>query len=87
MTGGTRPSAAASGGARNWVVLGRQRNRLRSARATASGWRSSGGATRLQQVGCARKERGGKENEKGFFPFFEKGNQTKFKHRFEFNQK
>jgi hypothetical protein len=28
-----------------------------------------------------------KKTKKVFFPFFEKGNQTKFKHRFEFNQK
>jgi hypothetical protein len=39
-------------------------------------------------VGYVRKqERGGKEKGKRFFPFFEKGNQTKFEHKFEFNQK
>jgi hypothetical protein len=34
-------------------------------------------------VGCAANREGSR---KGFFPFFEKGTQTKFKHKFEFNQ-
>jgi hypothetical protein len=40
-------------------------------------------------AGGLRKERKGRKRKRKrfFFPFFEKGNQTKFKHRFEFNQK
>jgi hypothetical protein len=57
----------------------REGNRDRTAKLRGRGRTSAGGLRKETGKGRKRKWK------KFFFSFFEKGNQTKFKHRFEFN--